>query len=147
MPATGGRLLCKRHVGVDSFQPYLDRIGPPTVCGNLPSAVAEFRPRSFDVVLLLDVIEHLDKSDAGDVLWMAEQIARREVIVFTPDGFVPQEGYGAWGMGDNPDQAHKCGFTFEELTDAGYACTRHANGTQQQGGIVSVFYILCHTPR
>jgi hypothetical protein len=139
MPATGGRLPCKRHVGVDGFQPYLDLIGPPCVPGRLPGVAERFGPRTFDVVLLLDVVEHMEKADALASIRAAESIARREVVVFTPDGFVPQAGYAAWGMERNEAQAHRCGFTFDELTGMGYACTRHPNGTAQEGGIVSVF--------
>ena len=147
MPATAGRLPCRSHVGVDCFQPYIDLIGPPAICARLPEAVEQFSAGSFDVVLLLDVIEHLDKHDARNVIVAAEYIARREVILFTPDGFVPQHGWAAWGMADNPDQAHRCGFTFDELTGMGYACTRHPNGTKQQGPITSVFGVKCLTAR
>lgn len=138
MPATGGRLAVRRHVGVDSFQPYLDRIGPPSVLANLPDGLDGFADGSFNVVLLLDVVEHLEKPAALRLIGEAERIARHTVIVFTPDGFVPQDGWGAWGMAENPAQQHRCGFTFDELTAMGYACTRHPNGTQQQGPIVSV---------
>ena len=141
MPATGGRLHCKRHVGVDGFKPYLDLIGPPCVCGRLPEVLERFESRSFDVVLLLDVVEHLDKPDALAAIAAAETIARREVIVFTPDGFVPQAGFSAWGLGLNQDQAHRCGFTFDELAAMGYACTLHDNVTLQAGEIVSVLGI------
>jgi hypothetical protein len=44
MPATGGRLTCRRHVGVDAFAPYLDLIGPPTVLGRLPGACEPYSP-------------------------------------------------------------------------------------------------------
>lgn len=139
MPATGGRLACKRHVGVDSFEQYLEVVGPPTVLGRLPHVTQVFADGSFDVVLMLDVIEHLGLNHAHALLNEAERIARREVIIFTPDGFVPQSGYAAWGMGDNPDQAHRCGFTFDELTGMGYDCTRYPNGSEQGGAIMSVF--------
>lgn len=138
MPATGGRLAVKKHVGLDSFQPYLDRIGPPTINGRLPGALEGMADKSFDVVMLLDVIEHLEKSEALAAITGAERLARRMVILFTPEGFVPQHGYEAWGMADNADQAHRCGFGFDELSGMGYECRRLANGTQQQGGITSV---------
>lgn len=139
MPATGGRLAVKRHVGVDSFQPYLDVIGPPAILARLPEATKLFDDNSFDMVLLLDVVEHLSKADAIATIIDSERIARREVIVFTPQGFVPQAGWGAWDMPHNEDQAHLCGFNLSELEQAGYVCSLHDNGTQQVGPIISVF--------
>jgi hypothetical protein len=141
MPATGGRLACRRHVGVDCFRPYLDRIGPPCVLADLPGGLDGFADDSFDVVLLLDVVEHLEKPAAMTLIGEAERIAGREVILFTPDGYVEQRGWGAWDMPDNPAQAHRCGFTFDELAGMGYECTRHRNGTAQAGPIVSVLGI------
>jgi hypothetical protein len=143
MQPTGGRLNCRQHVGVDCFEEYIDRIGQPAILGSLPEAAEQVAAGSFDVVLLLDIIEHLKREEAEQLMASAERIARREVIVFTPDGFVPQEGWGAWDMPHNPAQAHLCGFTFDELTARGYECTRHDNGTSQAGPIVSVLGIKC----
>jgi GT2 family glycosyltransferase len=138
MPATGGRLPCRRHVGVDCFEPYLDRIGPPTVLADLPRGLESFAAGSFDVVLMLDVIEHLDKPAAMELIRRAERIARREVILFTPDGFVEQRGWPAWNLPDNPAQTHRCGFAFDELIGMGYECTRYPSGSLQAGPIVAV---------
>ena len=147
MQPTGGRLTTVRaHVGVDAFRPYLDRIGPPFIHAPVQDVAAGLPPRSFDVVLLLDVVEHLDKPEALAVLAGAERIARREVIAFTPDGFVPQDGWAAWGMGHNDAQAHRCGLTLEELAGMGYACTRYPNGTEQHGPVVSVLAIKDVSP-
>lgn len=137
-PFGGVRLPCKRHLCVDAYQPYLDRIGPPAVNGALPDALLRFGAGEFDVVLLLDVVEHLDKPDALLVMADAEIIARREVIVFTPDGGCPQEGFDSWGLGHNPAQAHRCDFTSGELEAMGYDCTRHPNRTDQRGAVMSV---------
>lgn len=138
MPATGGRLDCKLHVGVDSFKPYLDRIGPPVLLGRLPQVVEELPSNSYDVVLLLDIVEHLVKLDASILINEAERLARREVILFTPDGPCPQMGWDAWGMAFNADQAHLCEFTYDELVLLGYKCQRYPTRTVQHGPITSV---------
>ncbi len=141
MPATGP--LTEHHVGVDCYQPYLDRVGEPCVLATLPDGAGQFGDRHYDVVLMLDVIEHLDKPAAMRLIAHAERIASREVILFTPDGFCPQDGFNSWGLGVNPAQAHRCGFTYEELTQMGYACERYPNSTEQQGEIMSVLGIKC----
>lgn len=121
-PFGGKRLQCKEHLGIDVFKPYLDRIGPPTVLGELPGALASFADRTFDVVLMLDVLEHLPKAEAVKTLQEAGRIAHRLQIVFTPDGYVPQSAYEAWEMAHNPAQAHLCGFAISELEAVGFRC-------------------------
>lgn len=44
-----------------------------------------------------------------------EKIARKKVILLTPNGFYPQNGYDS-----NPYQIHKSGWTKEELAKLGY---------------------------
>jgi hypothetical protein len=144
-PFGGKRLPCLRHVCVDTFCPYLDKLGPPALQAALPGAVDAFADGSFDVVLLLDVVEHLDKPDALAAIAGAERIARREVVVFTPDGPCKQDGFDYAGLGYNPAQAHRCSFTFDELAAMGYACTRHRNGTLQVGAITSVLGVKVKT--
>lgn len=42
-------------------------------------------PQSFDVVLWLDGIEHLEEKPALEALEAAEKIAKKRIVVFTPD--------------------------------------------------------------
>jgi SAM-dependent methyltransferase len=69
----------------------------------------------FDCTVALDVVEHLDKAAGWRLLADLERIARRRVVVFTPNGFLPQEPYD-----NNPHQAHLSGWTVEEMRDLGY---------------------------
>ena len=56
-----------------------------------PPELAElFPPTSFDVVVAVDVLEHLERTDGFDLLEAMEQLARQRVVVFTPNGFVAQ---------------------------------------------------------
>jgi hypothetical protein len=74
-----------------------------------------FRPRAVDAVLALDVVEHFDREAAFGLMAAFEGIARRRVVVFTPNGFVPQPP-----APDNPYQAHRSGFTADEMRRLGY---------------------------
>jgi SAM-dependent methyltransferase len=74
-----------------------------------------FPDRSFDCVLASDVIEHLTKKDGDRMIAAMERIARRRVIIFTPNGFLPQRPYGG-----NPFQEHVSGWTVDEMTGRGY---------------------------
>lgn len=80
------------------------------------------RPRSFDAVIALDVIEHLERPDALALVEDLERIARRRVVVFTPNGFVAQPG-----TPENPHQEHRSGFTTADMAGRGYR-VRGING-------------------
>jgi hypothetical protein len=82
----------------------------------------EFGPDSFDAVVAFDLLEHLTIEDGRRLLGQMEQVARRRVVVLTPNGFVPQEEYD-----DNPLQAHRSGWTPAELHALGYQ-VRGING-------------------
>jgi hypothetical protein len=74
-----------------------------------------FRERSVDVVTLLQIVEHLPKPVASDLIAAAERVARRKVIITTPNGFVRQEAYD-----DNPFQEHLSGWSIDDLRQRGY---------------------------
>jgi SAM-dependent methyltransferase len=74
-----------------------------------------FEDGSFDCVMALDVIEHLEKRDGLDLLRAMERLARRKVIILTPNGFVPQEAHDG-----NPFQRHLSGWSPEEMERHGY---------------------------
>ncbi|MBI5574852.1 MAG: class I SAM-dependent methyltransferase [Deltaproteobacteria bacterium] len=85
-------------------------------------AVSIFPPKSVDTVFLVDVIEHIEKEAGARLLQSTVRIARRQVAVFTPLGFLPQhaEGMDAWGMDGASWQEHKSGWLpedFEEFWD------------------------------
>lgn len=73
------------------------------------------RKKSVDAVVLLDVIEHFHKKDGLRLLKKAEAIARKSVIVLTPNGFYAQDE-----LGGNPYQIHKSGWSVRDLKDMGY---------------------------
>jgi len=100
---------------------------------RLPRCAALFADGSYDVVLLIDIIEHLEKKDGDVLLAHAERIARRAVFVVTPDGFSEQDGWDAWGLGHNELQAHVCGWSERELANRGYNLTCRV---KQSGGPV-----------
>jgi len=74
-----------------------------------------YKKKSFDAVIALDVIEHFEKDEALKIIKKMEEIARKKVILLTPNGFYTQHDYDG-----NPYQVHKSGFKKQDLEKLGY---------------------------
>jgi protein-L-isoaspartate O-methyltransferase len=69
---------------------------------------------SVDSIFLLDVIEHMEKDMGQQVIAQAERVAREQIIIFTPLGFMPQHvEHGqkdGWGLSGTEMQEHRSGW-------------------------------------
>ncbi len=74
-----------------------------------------YRKKSFDGAVVLDVIEHLSKSDALQLLKDLEVIVRKKIIIMTPEGFHHQGE-----IDGNPHMTHLSGWKTEEFKQKGY---------------------------
>lgn len=76
-----------------------------------------FRRNIAGIVLLLDVIEHLKKSEALKLLNFVEAIVKKYTVILlsTPYGFIPQDS-----VDDNPYQRHLSGWLPKELMSKGF---------------------------
>lgn len=112
-------LACDFHICCEPYEQYADLLAssrPDVVVLKATAREAEslFPARSVDTVLLLDVIEHLNKEDGRRAIQFAAGVARSQVVVFTPLGFVPQgegEEKDAWGLDGVDWQIHRSGWT------------------------------------
>ncbi|HMK39216.1 MAG TPA: class I SAM-dependent methyltransferase, partial [Bacteroidota bacterium] len=111
-----------------------------------------FPARSFDACIALDLIEHLTKEDGFRLLEDMERIASRRVIIFTPNGFVPQQSR------EGDLQEHLSGWEAGEMRRLGYDVIglhgpKFLRGEYHQsrflprsvGGVVSVAAHLLYT--
>ena len=110
----------ERYVGVDAFQPSIDSSEAKHIHDEYHRLdVLEigrvFPNRSFDGVVALDLIEHLSKPQGLALIEMMERIARKKVIIFTPNGFLEQREHDG-----NKLQVHRSGWTVEEMRSLGY---------------------------
>ena len=74
-----------------------------------------FKAKSFDVAICVEVIEHLEKKEGLELIKKMEKIARRQVIITTPWGYMPLEE-----RDDNPHLNHLSGWTPAEFEKMGY---------------------------
>lgn len=85
------------------------------ILDDVMNAGKRFKPKSFDCVMAIGLVEHLPKKQALKLMTYMETIAKKLVIVGTPNGFIPQEEYG-----NNPYQVHQSGFVVDDFTARGY---------------------------
>lgn len=108
-----------KMVGVDGYAPAVDKAlrngtHDEVVLGDVKQIGGIFKDRRFDACIALDVIEHLPKSEGWKMLESMERLATRFVIIFTPNGFVPQRSK------DGDLQEHLSGWEASEMRDRGY---------------------------
>lgn len=111
------------HVGVDIYEEYFKHIEAPipyvVIKYDIRKLKDIFISKSFDLVIALDVIEHLNKEDAISMINQCEVIAKKAVILETPKGFIPQN-IDILGYGGHKYQTHYSGWEEKELNDLGY---------------------------
>lgn len=107
-----------RRTGFDGYQPSIDSakrqgIHDDYICADM-SRLGEVEDR-FDAVIALEVIEHLPKEQGRPFLATLERLAKKIVIISTPNGFLPTPHEEA-----NPYQQHLSGWEPAELRALGY---------------------------
>ncbi len=110
----------EQSVGVDGHAPAIERsralgIHTDYVHCDVLGILEKFGEKSFDIVLANDLIEHLEKPQGESLIAQMEAIARRRVVIFTPNGFLYQGEYD-----NNLHQVHRSGWTAAEMRGRGY---------------------------
>lgn len=107
-----------KTVGIDIFKPHLRRAELLRVYADVVlahSAYLPFESKSFDVVLCLEVLEHLEKEKGEKLLYELERVARRQIILSSPaKEYVQNE------CDENPYQKHEHYWTPEEMKSKGF---------------------------
>lgn len=107
-------------VGYDMFPQSVatskkDHIHDTYVRDDVLRADTHFPKSSFDAVIALDLIEHLPKQDGKKLIDVMSKLAKKKVIIMTPNGFYKQEPYE-----NNPFQVHKSGWKTKDFTSRGF---------------------------
>lgn len=97
-------------------QPFIE-----TVLADVVEYVKTAPDESFDIVSIIDGLEHLPKKQGHIVLEECKRICRRKVLVFTPQGFVENDIKATWGVIEKDEhQRHLSGWTIPEVEAHGY---------------------------
>ena len=112
-------------VGLDIFKPYLIKAKMEETHDDYVLCDVRYMPvkdKAFDVVLAMEVLEHLGKKegvkmlkDIERMLKDIERIARKQVIITTPVGRCEQHI-----CDNNPYQEHRCIWNIDEMKCLGY---------------------------
>jgi len=107
-------------VGIDIHKPSIEEIKKQKIhdeykVGDVLKLNKIFKPKSFDAVVALDVVEHFEKKESMELIKQMESIAKNKVIILTPFGFVKQHP-----VDDNLFQEHKSGWSIKEFDTMGY---------------------------
>lgn len=106
--------------GIDIYKPSIDKAKKSKIhdtykIGDIIELDKYYKPKSFDTVIALDVIEHLEKRVALQLLEKMKTIAQKKIIVLTPNGFYHQGHFE-----NNPYQVHKSAWFTQDLEKLGY---------------------------
>lgn len=85
------------------------------VVGDVNKLEIYFTDKSYDLVCAFDLIEHLKKEDGYSLILNMERLAKKMIVIYTPNGFQYQPA-----SVDNPYQEHKSGWSFDEMKEMGF---------------------------
>ncbi len=113
----------KKHICLEPYDAYADKL---EIAGyEVIREIADENMIEADAIYLLDVIEHMEKDEGLRVVEQAVALARRQIVMYTPVGFMPQE-VDAWGLGGHYWQTHRSGWLPEDFE--GWTIERQGKG-------------------
>jgi SAM-dependent methyltransferase len=119
-PSSPARFIPANKTGIDAYGPSLETARANGthqhfIQDDVRNIQTLFKEHSFDATIALDLIEHLPKNEGWILLDNMERIARKRVVVFTPNGFMPQAN-----KEDGDLQEHLSGWTTHDFASRGY---------------------------
>jgi ubiquinone/menaquinone biosynthesis C-methylase UbiE len=129
---------------VDVAPQYLEQVTTrcpqaKTVCSDTLEFLKQQPNESYDVISIIDGIEHMDKDTGKKVIREMKRVCRKEILLFTPqghveDGYLKNEPHNACGIeGADEHQTHKSGWTVEELIKEGFEVILTKDDVSQHG--------------
>lgn len=119
-------LEAERYLGVDIHDPYLDafhkkRPDFALINDDVLMFTAKNLLNTWEVILCIDGLEHMELDDALRVLAWIDTHATREILVFAPVGYSQNDPKDTWGIAGGDDyQRHRCGLDEPLFLDNGY---------------------------
>jgi len=131
-------LNASKVTAVDIAGPYIEALkknhpGVEAVCSDALEYITSAPDDSYDVISIIDGIEHMDKKTGLELIKHMKRVAKR-ILLFTPDGYLKNEPHNAWDIeGADEHQTHKSGWSRLELKDLGFTIISMADDISQHG--------------
>ena len=135
---------CKQHLCVEPHFEYADALeqnGFEVIRSTANEALSH--ADGVDTIVALDVIEHMTREEGEAFIQLALSKARKQVVIFTPLGFIPQSGgdyVDPWGLQGQKWQEHKSGWTPEDFE--GWECITDAVFHTRDGKTYGAFFAI-----
>lgn len=110
----------KYSLGVEAFEPYLAKSKERKIHTEYLEQKIEnisFPDKSFDAVILIEVLEHLPEQEGLKIIKKSKEWARKKVIVSTPNGYLFQKE-----LDNNPMQKHLSGWDARKMKHFDFKC-------------------------
>jgi SAM-dependent methyltransferase len=107
-----------KTLGVEAYEPYITaakKNGTHDEYLKEDIMSLDIAENSFDAVILIGVLEHIERDDGIKLLELCEKWASKKVILTTPNGFIPQKS-----LDGNPLQVHLSGWLVDEFRELGF---------------------------
>lgn len=120
---------CKTHICCEPFAQYIEYLVSNSIYSDklyfyynsswneILKIICE---KSVDSIFLIDVIEHIEKEKGIELLKQTQKIAKKQIVIFTPLGFIKQisyDGKDCWGLDGGDWQEHLSGWYPEDFDD------------------------------
>ena len=108
----------KYSVGVEAFENYLETSKKNKIHSKYLNKRIEdidFPEKSFDAVVMIEILEHLSNEEGLKILEKVEKWAINKVIITSPNGFIPQKY-----LDNNPLQRHLSGWDYKTMKKLDY---------------------------
>jgi len=123
------QIECEHLKSVEAFDPYIQILLGIKVKAEVHDVVkahlthSNYQVGNCDLVLMIDVIEHLENEEALELIEYLQSVSKN-ILIFTVEG--DTLGYSNHDM-DNPLQEHKSVWYAEDFEDLGFEVTVYEN--------------------
>ena len=139
-------LICiePHHEYVEILKKNLQNANAVVIALDALRALKGLPNRSVDCIFLIDVIEHMTKEVGVEVICECERVARQQVVLFTPLGFMPQEtltgDVDGWNLHGGDWQDHKSGWYPEDFPGWDVVACKHLHAMDVKGEAIDPPY-------
>jgi SAM-dependent methyltransferase len=110
-------------MGVDIWEPYIEESRSCRIHNDYSlSGILDYDAgiQTYDAVICIDVLEHIEKKAAEDLIQRMKKTAKKKVILYVPNGFIHQDDLYDEG---NRFQEHVSDWTPHDLEKWGFCVT------------------------